>query len=96
MAERLVDGGDGSCRARERDPGERVRTGERVAGRRSDPDGSRGSVRGATQASRQEVALARVCTRRAHARCLLARWRQRLAAPVSWASADGPPGKWPR
>ena len=68
VAERLVDGGDGSCRARERDPGERVRTGERVAGRRSDPDGSRGSVRGATQASRQEVARARVCARRARAR----------------------------
>ena len=49
---------------------------ERAKGRRggewwggqSDPDGSGGSVRGATQASRQEVAQARVCAWRARAR----------------------------
>ena len=39
----------------------------------------------------------RVCAHGEHALgVLLARWRRRLAAPVSWASADGPPGKWPR
>ena len=46
----------------------RGRRGGEWRGGQSDPDGSGGSVRGATQASKQEVARARVCARRARAR----------------------------
>ena len=98
VAERLVDGGDGSCRARER---------ERSRGEGEDGGESGGAV-GAIQTALAGLSAAprklagrrwhgRVCAHGEHALgVLLARWRRRLEAPVSWASADGPPGKWPR
>ena len=46
----------------------RGRRGGEWRGDQSDPDGSGGSVHGDTQASRQEVARARMCARRARAR----------------------------
>lgn len=84
----VASGGDEPVRVGER---ERSRGGDEHGGEREGVEGSAWLLRGRPgRSGKQEVAGVRGRA------LLLARWRRRLAAPVSWAGADGSPGKWPR